>query len=356
MRRNKDLETLKRNFDDSQQTAAEDVDKRHQALQRHIDATASELANLRRSCDEQKKEASIFTIGGVKKECNESIAEITSRLEKKREDIFLINKSSQMSQITKEYQNHIALLNDDTNKGISKLDTEINALQSKISRITSTREKDIEKQLLPLQQNILSAEANYAKQAAKNEAERDAMLKRLGSNQNVMDTLDAELTELRDQRTKIREIINAKANGNQIYRMAMMYTGKDSAADVGRDEAALVAVIWFGSLAAVVAFTGILLALASYMLRKDYFNETPREIVQTGKVLRSIRSFFVARRRVITRPRIEKVFVDREVPKEVIKEVPVEKVSIKEVPVEVIRKEIVHVPMYTNDENLLKKV
>jgi hypothetical protein len=117
----------------------------------------------------------------------------------------------------------------------------------------------------------------------------------------------------------------------------------------------LVAVIWFGSLAAVVAFTGILLALASYMLRKDFFSEIPKDTVQTGKIMRSIRSYFIARRRVITRPRIEKVFVDREVPKEVIREVPVEKVSIKEVAVEVIRKEIVHVPMYTNDENLLKK-
>ena len=46
--------------------------------------------------------------------------------------------------------------------------------------------------------------------------------------------------------------------------------------------------------------------------------------------------------------------VEKVVVKEVIKEVPVNKVEIKEVPVEVIRKEVIHVPIYTNDPDLIK--
>ncbi|KZZ13680.1 hypothetical protein A3749_26155 [Oleiphilus sp. HI0078] len=46
--------------------------------------------------------------------------------------------------------------------------------------------------------------------------------------------------------------------------------------------------------------------------------------------------------------------VIKEVATEVIKEVPVEKVVKVEVPVEIIKKEIVHVPLYTEDKSLLK--
>jgi 5'-3' exonuclease len=39
---------------------------------------------------------------------------------------------------------------------------------------------------------------------------------------------------------------------------------------------------------------------------------------------------------------------------EIIKEVPVDKVVFQEVPVEVVRKEVIHTPIYTNDPDLLK--
>ena len=43
----------------------------------------------------------------------------------------------------------------------------------------------------------------------------------------------------------------------------------------------------------------------------------------------------------------------KEVPKEVIKEVPVTKIEYRDVEKEVIRRELVHIPMYTNDKELL---
>ena len=47
--------------------------------------------------------------------------------------------------------------------------------------------------------------------------------------------------------------------------------------------------------------------------------------------------------------------VEKVVFKEVIKEVPVEKLVFRDVPKEIIRKQIVHVPMYTNDKDLVDK-
>ena len=44
----------------------------------------------------------------------------------------------------------------------------------------------------------------------------------------------------------------------------------------------------------------------------------------------------------------------KEVATEIIKEVPVEKIVKVEIPVEIIKKEIVHVPLYTEDKSLLK--
>jgi 5'-3' exonuclease len=38
----------------------------------------------------------------------------------------------------------------------------------------------------------------------------------------------------------------------------------------------------------------------------------------------------------------------------VIKEVPVDKVVFRDIPVEVVKKEIIHTPIYTNDPDLLK--
>ena len=51
---------------------------------------------------------------------------------------------------------------------------------------------------------------------------------------------------------------------------------------------------------------------------------------------------------------IKEVPVDKIVTKEFAVEVPVDKVVIQEVPVEVVKKEVIHVPIYTNDPDLIK--
>ena len=105
-------------------------------------------------------------------------------------------------------------------------------------------------------------------------------------------------------------------------------------------------------LAMLIAVTGILLAFASYVIRDPYIDDHvgPRDNLSslTKKSYNSFRRLVIYWRRVQRRPII------KEVEKEVVKEVPVEKIVKVEIPVEVIRKEIVHIPLYTQDQSLLK--
>lgn len=121
--------------------------------------------------------------------------------------------------------------------------------------------------------------------------------------------------------------------------------------DVTKDELKLISTIWFGSLAAIVALTGTILALAGLVVR---YHQPKRTWYSVRGVAVALRQHL--RRRLREGPKIvtKEVPVDKVVFKEVPVEVPVDKVVFKEVPKEVVRKEIVYVPLYTNDSELLQ--
>jgi hypothetical protein len=101
-----------------------------------------------------------------------------------------------------------------------------------------------------------------------------------------------------------------------------------------------------------VAFTGVLLAMAANVIRDpklpDHASRKTNLSNELGKIARSARRWVAHRRRLDRKPIIKERI------KEVIKEVPVDRVVRQEVPVETVRKELVHVPLYTNDPKLLK--
>jgi hypothetical protein len=150
----------------------------------------------------------------------------------------------------------------------------------------------------------------------------------------------------------LRDQTNTAIGDNQVYRMAQLFSGVDSAADTPPAYVVRIAAIWFGSLAAMVAFTGVVLALASNVIldptRPD-FNGARKGIIrpELAKFLRSLRRAIAYRRRLDRKPIIKERVV------EITKEVPVDKVVKVEVPIEVVRRELVHVPLYTNDPNLI---
>ena len=118
--------------------------------------------------------------------------------------------------------------------------------------------------------------------------------------------------------------------------------------DVEPEHVTTVAFVWFGSLAAITAWLGTLLAFASLVLRYNHEKEH-----KPSRVTRAIQRYFAVARKVKRKPEI--IEIEKEVEKiiEVVKEVPVTKIEIQEVPKEVIRKLIVHVPIASDDLTIL---
>ena len=156
--------------------------------------------------------------------------------------------------------------------------------------------------------------------------------------------LQGEIAEKQIRKNQLRKEINFQAKNNQIYQIAALWFGKDSPVDVTKEELKFISTIWFGSLALVVALIGTVLALAGLVLQ---FHDRQRPASLACAAFASVRraaiEFRLWLRRHPIRTRVETV----------VREVPVEKVVFRDVPKEVIVKELVYVPLYTNDPQLL---
>ena len=125
-------------------------------------------------------------------------------------------------------------------------------------------------------------------------------------------------------------------------------------ADVTLEDVTKTAFWWYGSLAALVSIMGVVLAFGALILKhpKEKYKDLNPE--KRHRLKNSIRRMFVSLRKRIREPKIVTRTVIKEVPKEVIKEIPVDKVVLKEVPIEIVKKEIFYEPLYTKDPDLLK--
>ena len=122
--------------------------------------------------------------------------------------------------------------------------------------------------------------------------------------------------------------------------------------DVTSAEVTKTAFWWYGSLSALVAIMGVVLAFGAFILTHP--NEKYLDVKKRNRLKSTIRRMFISLRKRIREPKIVTKIRIKEVPKEVIKEVPVDKVVLTEVPVEVIKKEVFYEPLYTKDPDLLK--
>ena len=116
--------------------------------------------------------------------------------------------------------------------------------------------------------------------------------------------------------------------------------------------------LFFGAMALVISVAGTMVALASLHLQDPRMQEdrkTAKRLGPIAKFFRSIQFMFISLRKRLMKPKIVEVINEKEVvvEKEVVKEVPVDQIVYRDVPKEVIRRELVHVPMYTNDKDLL---
>ena len=279
-----------------------------------------------------------------------------------------------------------------------------NELRDKIEAISTRNDEEVTR--LTDQRSRLSAD--IARMEAQDATNRDSELERITNSRNqktkdLDDQLQRAQTNFESQRASIQErqqnipiiseeieskrleIINIDRNINneasdmQIYQIAQMAYGMEAPSEVTTAQVRTVLVIWFGSLASIIAFTGILLAFGAMVLKYEHMQEHGaithaikklwqgvgviggyivgffRQLYRTVRGLRWLILSNARRNKLepkIIEKTVEKIeYVDKEVrvPVEVIKEVPVEKIVVQEVAKETIVKEFVYVPFYTTD-------
>jgi hypothetical protein len=196
----------------------------------------------------------------------------------------------------------------------------------------------------------------YTNELAKIAVYRVRQEEKLQKKDFEIDAIKLEISPLEDEKLNLENEVYSAYKGTQIYRLARTIFGIERGMLIPEKDIALVAKVWFGSLAAIVASMGIFLAFGSFILRHPVaeFHNLDRHHRRGGSIKRSLRLMLRALRKRFKEPKIVTKIKEVEVPKEVIKEVPVDKVVFKEIPVEIVKKQVIHVPIYTNDPDLIK--
>jgi len=261
------------------------------------------------------------------------------------------SNSSQLSSSASDFKKESTKIYNVYEKETDRLYQKISKLNKRMARNTQfkTEINDINKRKQARQ-------LKYSLELERIDAFRTIQEGRLSTKGTRIDVLDAELSPLKDKALELENKVLAAYSGSQIYRIARTAYGIERGKRITEKQLSLVATVWFGSLAGIVSTMGIFLAFGAFILRhpEASFQEDQRNNRKNGSIKRSLRLMLRALRKRFKDPKIVIKIKEVEVPKEVIKEVPVDKVVFKEIPIEVIQKEVIHVPIYTNDLDLLK--
>lgn len=143
---------------------------------------------------------------------------------------------------------------------------------------------------------------------------RAAQIADLQYQSEKIDALNTEISALAAAITELRGEINSDGRSNQVYRMAASFYDKDNISELTPRQIALIAAIWFGSLATIVACAGILLAFGSYAVRAE-----PKDSTGQRTLISHLRMLIAAIKLDKRTPREVRVEVVKEI--EVIKNV-----------------------------------
>ena len=317
------------------------------ALQRKQDSYDSSLTQSYKEIEG----ANIFTRNSVRDDWEERLNAKDAEIRDLELEIRNFDRTSYQLKERENLMLQVDSINSQFDPQILQVLEERSTLRERLARSIGTKEKDIEDRVRNFDAELAAIEQRFDRAGDEIKLQRNDALERFDSNSDRIDSIDDELDSLNSARLDLRKEINTRVGNNQVYRMAQMFYGKEQAADIDRQEVVLVASIWFGSLAALIAFTGIMLALASYVLSDQSVSKKDESKYPINRLLaRFVNS---GRRYFIFKRRTQKLPIIKEVPKEIIKEVEVSKVVTVEKPIEVKVREVVHVPFYTNDKKLL---
>ena len=349
--RQKEIDALINASSQLTDNASTEINTQRRSLQQQLINEQNYLQTLREQREKKIEDAGFFSENTVREQENKRVNQQEQKVETLRAQLNELSDSDRQKQLRERFNKDIEAVKDRYQSREDKLNKEIQNLSMTLSKSLGAREKDIENVIKTHMKELTSIESKFQEQQKENEAFRENAFNTLSQNKTLVSDIEKTLFEKQNQRVELRNLVNIKVGDNQVYRMAQWWFNKESAADLDRKDVMSIAGLWFGSLAMLIAVTGILLAFASYVIRDPYIEDrsSPHDNFGslTRKTFNSLRRLFIYWRRVQRRPII------KEVPKEVVREVPVEKVIRVEVPVEIIKKEIVHVPLYTDDKSLL---
>lgn len=336
----KEIARITEDYSSQSSRLASEMDSEKRSLQGQLSEAQKRLEEIEKQAAINIDQASIFSGTRVRKEEKEKIDSQKSIVNDLRNRLNSRNTGSSLSNIKAQEREAKENVRANYARLIATQDKKIERLRLEIAKSVSGKEKEIESNISVYQDQLKALDSEFQTQLLVLQQTRDRNYDRLANNENLVAEIDVSMDELQTRRIDLVQEINEKVAGNQIYRIATWTTNKDSAAEVERDVVGLVAAIWFGSLAAMIALMGVFLALGSYVIldpkQKDRGDKTQRSAFE--KFLRSRRAYYNAKRKeALTRKEI----------------VEVDKVVFKEIPVEVVKKEFVHVPFYTNDQRLL---
>ena len=331
--------------------AEREIGVRRNALDSEIKSINQDIRLAQQRQAKELESAGIFTSKKeIRSRYKTEIDTLRSKQDTARRELANLSISSISADAAADFERSTQSIRSSYQQRLDTLQNKWNDLNREIAQSTAIREKDIDVSASGYRTEISDVEERRRQQLAEANSERETQFALFEKKQDRIASIDEELARRGEHRVELRDKINRKVGDNQIYRIAQWWYDAESAADLNRDDVLIVALIWFGSLAALVAFTGVFLALASEVIQSTdkYSQQSGGPFLKTklANLTDSIRRMVVYRRRVQREPVIREV--------EVKKEVIVNKVQLTEVPKEVRIKEIVHVPLYTNDPELLK--
>jgi hypothetical protein len=263
---------------------------------------------------------------------------LSKSLEKNNESLYFSEYKKEMQKIEDFYQ-----------KKIDPLEEKISSIEDVI---LSQNENNL--QIKNIAQDEESARNKLEESIKQADKDHKSAIKLLDINKGKVEGWRGQIESAEKEIETLGEDIKEHEGFIQVYRFTKYRMGVETVSEVTLDDVTTTAFWWYGSLAALVSMMGVVLAFGALILKhpKEKYQELKKE--KRHRLKNTIRRMFISLRKRIREPKIVTKIRIKEVPKEVIKEVPVQKVVLTEVPVEVIKKEVFYEPLYTKDPDLLK--
>jgi hypothetical protein len=360
------IEQLQRDIDQLKSDRGEEI----KAFEKNITSQRDNVFNTKNKKDEYlenliKKEKSLQQSLFLRKKqlglfsgLSQEVQEYQSKI------VFTRDEMSKVRKLVDKYTTRIQIINDKLTKGVLKIRNQFSEKIDSISRhITKLKSDDMEgrkgiqKVLIDsINIEISKREQKYLNNLEKIDEWRITQEQGLKTKKNLISSMIAHTVSIKEGINDLSNRVNEAVINTQVYRIAQSYFGKEKAVDITKGEVTFIATIWFGSLAGVVSSMGIFLAIGGFIL--IHYKDEEKENNNENIFSKSILLFLNALKNKIIKPQIIEKTITKEVPVEVVKEVPVDRIVIKEVevPVEKVVIKKVEVPIEVIREVVVEKI